>query len=92
MTAPPIPTVDIEGPTGHRVVVAPRSVDDRLGDLAAALEVADEPAARDVEVERTKRALVAKRPAERACPDHGRTLDVLGRAQQPARAPCGPSY
>lgn len=37
MTAPSIPTVDIEGPAGRRVVVAPRSVDDRLVDLARAL-------------------------------------------------------
>ena len=29
MTAPSIPTVDIEGPAGRRVMVAPRSVDDR---------------------------------------------------------------
>ncbi len=33
------PTIDIEDPSGHRVTVAPRSPDDRLGDLATALGV-----------------------------------------------------
>ena len=37
MGAPPIPPVELEGPTGGRVTVAPRSPDDRMGDLADAL-------------------------------------------------------
>ncbi|MET0145242.1 MAG: FtsK/SpoIIIE domain-containing protein, partial [Ilumatobacteraceae bacterium] len=39
MTAGPVPTIDIEDPGGHRVTVAPRSPDDRLGELAEALGV-----------------------------------------------------
>ena len=37
MGAPTIPTVELEGPTGRRVTVAPRSPDDRMGELADAL-------------------------------------------------------
>lgn len=34
-----VPTLELEGPAGRRVVVAPRSGDDRVGDLADALGV-----------------------------------------------------
>ncbi len=37
MGPPSIPTVELEGPTGRRVTVAPRSPDDRMGELADAL-------------------------------------------------------
>ena len=37
MTAPSIPTLEIAGPAGRRVIVAPRSPDDRVGELADAL-------------------------------------------------------
>jgi S-DNA-T family DNA segregation ATPase FtsK/SpoIIIE len=40
MSTASVPTLELEGPTGRRVVVAPRSGDDRVGDLAAALGVA----------------------------------------------------
>ncbi len=37
MAAPTVPTLEIEDPSGRRVVVAPTSGDDRLGELADAL-------------------------------------------------------
>ena len=39
MTLLSVPTIDVEGPAGRRVTVAPRSGDDRVGELADALGV-----------------------------------------------------
>ena len=43
MAAVSIPPLEIEDPAGRRVLVAPRSPDDRVGDLAEAIGLAPAP-------------------------------------------------